>query len=58
MKILTEHLEQLQDPILEKIKDLALVYSKKRCKFNDIKLEINIDKKSESVIMNLTVFNL
>jgi len=56
MKILIEHLEQLQDPIINQIKSLALKYSKKHCKFEDMKFEINIDIKSKSVIINSIVY--
>ena len=58
MKIRKEHLEQLQDSLIDRLKKLILEYSQKYDQFNDIKFEINVDKKSESVIINLTVFNL
>ena len=58
MTIHKEHLEQLLDPVINKLKKLILEYSQKYDQFNDIKFEINVDKKSESVIINLTVFNL
>lgn len=60
MNVLKENLEQYNDPLLDDFRKQALEIAKKYKPqhIHHLKIELNVDTSSESVIINVLAFNL